>query len=210
MGVSDFTVAVATFGEQSWSDLAHERAIPSAAAQGVEVVHVHGETLHGARNAALDLVSTPWVVYCDADDELEAGYVETMAAASGDLRVPRVRYARDGVAGDPEFPRVAGHRHDCTGDCLPEGNWIIVGAAVRVDMLRSVGGWEAWPWSEDWALWARCWKAGAVIERVPRAIYRAYVRRDSRNRAPDQTLKRRVHRDIHAAVFGEQHEEVAA
>jgi glycosyltransferase involved in cell wall biosynthesis len=192
----DVTVAVATYGDQSWLELASERAVPSAAALNVPVVHVHGNSLHEARNTALDVVATEWVVYLDADDELEPGYFDAMAAAEADLRAPAVSYVRRGRPDPARMPRVSGHRHDCTAGCLEWGNWLVIGTAAQTEMLRAVGGWRDFPWSEDWDLWVRCWQAGATIEPVPKAVYRAHVRHDSRNRAPAHAAKMEAHRMI--------------
>jgi hypothetical protein len=197
---SDVTVAVATFGASAWQTLAETRAIPTAAALGVAVVHVHAATLHDARNGALAQVITPWVIHLDADDELEPGYLTALAAAAADVRAPAVRYVyRSGVAAAPAMPRVAGHRHACGAPCLPQGNWVVVGAAVRADMVRAVGGWRDFSWSEDWDLWLRCHLAGASFEAVPAAIYRAHVRPDSRNRHQPREAKLAAHRAIAAA-----------
>lgn len=192
----DVTVAVATYGDRAWIDLASRRAVPSALALNVSVVHAHGDTLHEARNAALDRVETEWVIHLDADDELEPGYVDAMARGAADLRVPSVRYVHGGRAGTPRVPRVAGHRHACVADCLAYGNWLVIGSAVRADLLRAVGGWRDFPWSEDWDAWVRCWLAGATVEPAPDAVYRAHVRHGSRNRAPLRAEKLEAHRMI--------------
>ena len=207
----DLTVAVATYGGASWIGLAERRAIPSATAQGVPVVHVHANTLLAARNQCLDQVTTEWIVHLDADDELELGYVAAMATGIADVRAPSVRYVQHlprltsgrgqrSVRPSPvRVPTVAGHTHTCQPECLAYGNWIVVGAAARVDVLRKVGGWRDFPWSEDWDLWARCWLAGATIEPIPSAIYRAYVRRDSRNRSATRDERLAAHRAIATA-----------
>ena len=135
----DVTIAVATFGDEAWSELARRRAIPSAAQFGVPVVHVHADTLHDARNQAVDRVETEWVVHLDADDELEIDYLDALDAGTADLRAPSVRYVADSFP-DPYVPKVAGHRHDCAAECLPEGNWLVVGSLVRAQMVRDVGG----------------------------------------------------------------------
>lgn len=188
----DVTVCVGTFGDVKWAYLAHERAIPS-----VEVpwIWAHGETLSQARNAALAEVETEWVCFLDADDELTPGYFEAMERGSADVRGPMARY----VVGKRKKlwqPRVAGHYHDCAADCLPEGNWLLVGAVARTDLLKEVGGWDEWPVYEDWALWLKCWKAGASFELIKDAIYQAHARPDSRNRAPSTSFKNDVHREI--------------
>lgn len=196
----DVTVAVATFGAEHWRQLAHDRAIASVTALGLRYVHAHSDTLHDARNAGLDLVDTEWVIHLDADDELEPGYVEAMAAGTADVRVPSVRYVSPAsLPTRQRMPRVAGHTHACVGDCLAFGNWIVIGAAVRTELVRKVGGWRDFPWSEDWDVWVRCWLAGATFEAVPAAVYRAHVRRDSRNRGLPQTDRLAAHRAIAVA-----------
>lgn len=195
----DVTVVCATFGSMEWAKLAWERAIPSAEAVGVpakRILHAHADTLHEARNAGLASVETKWVAFLDADDALEPGYFEYMNSATADLRVPSVRYIRNGRAGVPKMPRVWGHEHDCTADCLPEGNWLVIGTVARTELVQQVGGFNDFPLYEDWDLWVRCWKAGATIEAVPNAVYRAHVRADSRNRAPAPDAKLAAHRAI--------------
>lgn len=199
----DVSVVVGTFGTDDWIDLAEARAKPSAEQLGVPVLHVHGPSLHEARNAALVAVTTEWVIHLDADDELEAGYVTAMEQGAADLRAPAVRYVQDGRAPrEPYVPRVAGHHHDCTADCLPAGNWLVIGTAVRADLVRAVGGWRDWMVYEDWDLWMRCWLAGATLEALPAAVYRAHARPESRNRAPSIAEKNRVHHAIVNANLG--------
>lgn len=199
----DVTICVATFGSATWKQLAHDRAIPSAVTQA-PVVYVHDDSLHGARNAALQQVRTEHVVFLDADDELQPGYIDAMATGTADVRAPAVSYVKpSGRARDPYVPRVAGHRHDCGGECLPEGNFIVIGACVRTRVLRDVGGFEPWPMYEDWAAFARCWQAGATVETIPAAVYRAHVRTDSRNRAPGPQERDDAHWAIHRAIWPE-------
>lgn len=193
----DVTIVVATFGDDLWWELAEARAMPSARAQGVEPVHVHAQTLQRARNRALEQVRTEWICYLDGDDELEAGYLDAMARGTADLRAPAVRYMMRGAARGPAaLPRVAGHEHDCTADCLAWGNWLVIGTLARTQLVRDVGGWNGYDWSEDYDLWVRCWKAGATIEAVPDAVYRAHMRLNSRNRGPARDQRLAAHRAI--------------
>lgn len=200
----EVTICVGTYGSGKWADLARERAIPSAEVERVPVIHAHAESLAEARNAALWEVQTEWVIHLDADDELERGYVEAMSKGTADLRAPSVRYRRKHHPKDrlPGMPRVAGHSHDCTPECLGEGNWLVIGTCAKTNLLKDVGGWEEWPIYEDWALWLRCWKAGVSIEAVPEAIYCAYVNFESRNRAADIRFKNKVHYQIVEAILG--------
>lgn len=201
----DVTVVVCTWEGPGWRHLAgtRSRAITSAQAAGADdvvVVHLNRDDAAAARNLALDQVQTGWVVYLDADDELEPGYLAALTGGTADLRAPAVRYVRHPADHTPAaVPRVSGHDHACSGDCLPYGNWLVVGTLVRADLLRKVGGWRDFPWSEDWDLWLRCHLAGATIEAIPTAVYRAYVRFNSRNRAASKAARLAAHRAIAAA-----------
>lgn len=190
----DVTVVVATFGDESWQHLALARAVPSVTDH--EVVTVHGESLHDARNMGLSQVETEWVCFLDADDELEPGYFDAMNGGTADVRAPRVRYGSGNSFGQPKTLNVWGHSHVCTAECLDDGNWMVVGSLVRADMVRAVGGWRDFSWSEDWDLWLRCRAAGATFETVENAVYRAHVRPDSRNRGATRAAKLTAHRAI--------------
>lgn len=181
----DCTVVVATFGDDpKWPELAQSRAIPSAEALGVPVIWHHGTCLSDARNGGLAQVTTEHIVTLDADDELEAGYMDAMAAATADVRAPAHRFFWQGRAQKVKVPKVAGHhRHQgyCTGECLPEGNWVGVGACWRTDLLQSIG-WEEVAYAEDWLVVSRAWLGGAKIEAVPKAVYRVHISPKSRMR----------------------------
>jgi len=189
------TVCVATFGDRCWIETA-QRAIASARCAGATaVVHHHGATLAKARNACANLAATEWLVYLDADDELRPGYLEAMARASADLRAPVVECVKGRRRLRPYMPQVSGHRHACTADCLRDGNWLLIGTAVRAEKARQIR-WREFRVYEDWDFFQRCWLAGATVEPVPAAIYRMYWRRDSRNHAPPMHEKDQVHREI--------------
>lgn len=192
------TVCVATFGDRAWIKTA-ERALASAHRAGATaVVHRHGQTLAKARNACANLAETEWLVYLDADDELRPGYLEAMAAAQADLRAPAVECIKGHRRLRPYMPKVWRHHHECSAECLREGNWLLVGTAVRAAMARAIR-WREFSVYEDWDFFQRCWLSGATVQPVPEAIYRMYWRPDSRNHAPPMAAKDRVHREIVAA-----------
>lgn len=193
----DVTVVVATYGAMTWSTLA-QRALNSIPDEVPRVhIHLRDGQLHEARNHGLDHVSTEWVCFLDADDELEPGYLDQMALGSADVRAPAVRYVRHPAAkASARVPKVAGHVHDCTAECLQWGNWLIIGSLVRTEMVRVIGGFTNDEWSEDWRLWSRCWQLGATFEAIPAAVYRAHVRMDSRNRKPRREVKLAAHQRI--------------
>jgi len=183
---SGVTVVVATFGDPKWTDVADRFAIPSADISAADhVVYVHGDTLHGARNEALSEVTTPYVIFLDADDRITPGYVEAMLrcvqTSHGDMHVcaPMVQYCRPDGASEPAHPRVAGHTHRvCRPSCLIQGNWIVIGAMATTALVRAVGGFKDFGY-EDWALWVACYQAGAKFHHS-RAVYQANIRAGSR------------------------------
>jgi glycosyltransferase involved in cell wall biosynthesis len=196
------TVVVATYGDDPlFPQLARDRAIPSAEAQGVPVIHSHCRTLAEARNAGLAQVETEWVVHLDADDELEPGYMAAMAKGTADVRAPAVRMVSASYQGEPFVPNVYGHRHQCEAACLRWGNWLVVGACARTELLQDIG-WEEFGWSEDWAIWARAYVAGASFETIRQAVYRSYRRRGSRNHVGHASVMY-WHRQIEKEIWGQ-------
>jgi glycosyltransferase involved in cell wall biosynthesis len=197
----EMTVCVATYGGLGWRVLA-ERAVASAQDQA-RVIAYHGQTLAQARNVCLAKASTPYVIFLDADDELEPGYVKEMQQGTADIRAPLVRaiFGRRSIR--PRAWKVMFHSHKCSGDCLPDGNWLPIGCAARTKLLRSVGGFDEYPLYEDWAIWLKCWKAGASFEQLKGPIYRAYRNDDSRNRSGEAYLNRKQwHNKIVADIIG--------
>lgn len=148
------------------------------------------DSLQEARNQPALAASTEWLCFLDADDELDARYVEAMLAGSGDIRQPATLGVVDGVEDD--FPVVIPRRP------LAVSNFVVVGAFVRTELFQRVGGFDDFTAFEDWDLWRRCVNEGAVIVPVPEAIYRIHVRPGSRNsldepgaRAAYQAIRKR-------------------
>lgn len=174
------SVVIATYGEESWRDLALERAFPSAKDQGAhEIIVGHDDTLTigPVRNVLAGKASGDWLCFLDADDELAPGYLDAMRRAyerereptlpDGLLLTPAVQYVRKGRTDRPVFldRRIP----------LAQDNWLVVGTLVSRRMFDLVGGFGDYPHGfEDWSLWAKCEKAGARIVKVQEAIYRAY------------------------------------
>lgn len=172
-------IVVATFGNRDrWKGLArkalastHNQTEPPDA-----VVWWHGEGLQDARNLGAAHIDTDWLIFLDADDELDVGYVAAMKAASGDIRRPStLGVYSDGT--EDEEPVLIPAR----GDGLDTGNYIVIGAMVRASLFHAVGGFDDYPILEDWDLWRRMVKAGAIIGDAPDAVYRVGVREGSRN-----------------------------
>lgn len=169
-------VIIPVFGDPAyWTPLA-DRAAASAENQTVkpEVVMIsRAHDLKTARNSAAEVCDSEWLVFLDADDELDPNYLEAMLNASGDIRQPATLGVVDGKE-DP-FPVVLPAKP------LIEGNYIVIGAMVRREEFILAGGFRDYPIYEDWDLWIRLVLRGASVQSVPAAIYRVHVREDSRN-----------------------------
>lgn len=183
------SIVIGTYGDVWWSDLANERALPSALAQGVEVVHEHGESLVSARNNAAETATGDYLVTLDADDQLAPGYVEAILKGSADLRSPAIQYV---YPDREEPPKLLAPKN------LRRGNYLPIGTAIRRALFMEAGGFKDYPAYEDWDLWVRCFLRGASIEQIPEAVYRAWWSPNGRNNLTQQqaiNLIRRMRRD---------------
>ena len=178
--MNDVTILIATHGEHRWSELAQERAFPSAQEQDCQVVHIHrsDESLASVRNFLLNTVTTEWVTFLDADDELEPGYVDALLAAKGDIRAPGVRYVLPSQDPDTFFQSPV---QNLAGTNLDMMNYCVIGSMVRTAAVREAGGFWEEPAYEDWSLFRRMWMLGAVVTHTPEAVYRVHVSQESRN-----------------------------
>ena len=172
MATETATVIVATFGDQAWRDIAERRAIPSANAQGHPVIAHHGHTLHGARNDAAWQADTDWLIFHDADDEWEPGFVDAMLAGSADLRGPRMVEV---------YPSGYRREVDLTGRDIERVNPLPISTAIRRELFWSIGGFRPWRAWEDWALWLTAVRRGATYEHIPGAVQLLHISRGSRN-----------------------------
>jgi len=175
-------IVVATFGDVKWIDKAKE-AIVSAENQTLKpdrVIHHHAESLAEARNKAAYMVSTDWLIFLDADDTLDENYVRSMMEPGEDAGVADLRQ-----------PSTLGVYPDGTTDDEPvliperpilQSNYLVIGTMCRRDQFLDVGGFDSYfPVLEDWDLWIRMIKAGAIVGKRPEAIYRVGVNPQSRN-----------------------------
>lgn len=197
------SIVVTTYGDESWKETAHKRALPSTEGQGAyEVIYKHYKKLEigPARNKAALAAEGEWLLFLDADDELQEGYVEGMTAAICDERRPEpallqpaVRYIRKGMMQNPIMIPMK----DLSSD-----NYLVIGTVLRRKLFLQVGGFNDYPHGfEDWSLWAKCWKAGAKVFPVPRAIYNAYINPQSKHR---QMWRNRAHQvETHLRVQAE-------
>jgi glycosyltransferase involved in cell wall biosynthesis len=206
----NIAVIVATYGSPEW-DVRGDRAAGllhvSQATDATYRTHLDYGTLAQSRNyaAARALQDDPdaWLCFVDADDELAPGYLAAMRAAERDPRsllVPRIQYVRGRRVDEPKYPAM---RPGADEHSLEDGNWCVIGTLIHGSLFREVGGFEEWPMYEDWALWARAWKAGAQLVRVPEAVYVAHVNPRGRNHEGGRNAKVAAHAAIKRAVFPE-------
>jgi glycosyltransferase involved in cell wall biosynthesis len=196
------SIIIATYGEEIWSELAHERALPTAQAEdALEVLIGHDPdgTIAGVRNALASNASGKWLCFLDADDELAPGYLQAMERADrgpGYLLTPSVQQIRNQRETAPFF------FPECS---LETGNWLIVGTLVERTLFHEVGGFGEFPHGlEDWVMWAKCVKAGAQIVKVPEAIYRAHYNKSSKHHqlARNRRQYMRFYEEARVSVWG--------
>lgn len=186
----DVTILIGTYGDERWRRMGlrnhdlHRERFPDVP---IALRHSDGD-LADARNEALaladeHLLGRGWLCFLDADDELEPGYFDAMAAASGndadELLAPAVRY------GPGTQPMVFRDRN------IDRINPCVIGTLIHRDMFDYAGGfWHERAW-EDWSLFRRAWLRGARIVHVEDAVYRAnstLAGRNSRVRQANQLL----------------------
>ena len=201
------SVLIATYGEDSWRDLAWSRAWPSCQEQGaLEVLMFHDPegTIASVRNELARHAKGEWLLFCDADDELAPGYLSAMKRVLEQeslggwlLLTPAVSMIRKGKEGSPSF-------FD-RGIPLSEDNWLVVGTLIQRELFKEVGGFSEYPHGfEDWSLWAKAWQAGAKIIKVPDAIYRYHVNPQSKHKQGwrDRKWQVEMHNKVRAELFG--------
>lgn len=201
---SDICVVITTFGTSEWEMRGEITRVKTREAQTVQpyVLHWHepAVTLSEARNNAVAHLDTDdvydhleWIVFLDADDELDPYFTQALAAydGPGEILQTCVQGFVDVVVQegcfsssmrrewlDP-FPML--HRQKWP---LHRQNYLTIGSPIRRDMFNEVGGFDEWPVLEDWALWLKCDKAGAQFDEIPDAIY--YINDDhTRSRTLD-------------------------
>lgn len=174
----DVGIVVATYGSDIWKEKA-KTAVLSAQNQTVqsEVIHHHAQNLARARNEGASMISSEYIIFLDADDSLDENYVKEMIVQIDDS--------------DLRQPSTLGVYPDNTEDDCPvliparsllESNYLVIGTMCRRDQFLDAGGFdETFPVLEDWDLWVRMWKNGAIIGARPKAIYRVGVHPNSRN-----------------------------
>jgi len=202
----NIAVCIGTFGDEAvWGPLA-QRAMDSVSRQTIRpawCVHSHRRTLQEARNAAANptwpssglppcFAEAEWLCFLDADDELDPGYLEAMAAAvdglDGDWLVQPATLGVHPDGREDDHPVLIPRKR------LVDGNYLVVSTLIRTEQFHRLGGFGNWPIYEDWDLWLRATRDGARVVSVPDAVLRVHVNPNSRNGGNRDTHVRYYHK----------------
>jgi GT2 family glycosyltransferase len=156
-----------------------------------------------ARNEALRLCNSEWLVYLDSDDLLPEGYVERLLAEAR-LRALDVAYgdavffgAQEGLLAGEPFDRLT----------LADHNFIHCSALVRREHVLAVGGFKSAMAGgyEDWELYMSLYELGSSFGYVQGVAlrYRRHGQIESRNIAAGKSGEalRELVRGLHPRVF---------
>ncbi len=179
--MSTVGVVIGTYGDAKWVAKA-KGAIVSVQAQTCapdDWIQIHGATLADARNKGAKILGTDYLIFLDADDELDSRYVEEMRNAMVFSSIADTIYRpitqgihEDGTIEEPRMiPRTDLKRQNC----------IVIGAMCPSHAFFEVGGFDEWPIMEDWSLWRKLVAKGCDVKDVEHAIYKIHVLPHSRN-----------------------------
>lgn len=174
----DVTVIIPVCGDINYWKPLYERAQNSVLNQTKKSKYCiisFANDLQSARNTTGNQAHTKWILFCDADDELYENYIEEMLKCEGDIIVPSAhRYFADGTIDKS-------NKWYEPKDLLTCGNFIVIGAMIRADLFRKLGGFKNLQALEDYDFFLRAEESGAKFTHCPKAIYKINVRENSRN-----------------------------
>lgn len=175
-------IVIATFGSNEWSEagdwLCAEIQKQTVVPPLIRVHLPHGSLVE-ARNEGIRIAlndpawsDTTWLVFVDADDELDPFFVEELLAYDGDADILQtaVRGFLDDENGNRSWldPVPVLHKQKYP---LIRQNFLTIGSPVRVSLLRQIGGFDEFPVLEDWALWLKAYNHGAEFDELYDAVY---------------------------------------
>lgn len=182
-GPETVSVLICTYGPDraKWSRFA-ERArasVEKQTRQPDQLIEMHHDSgmLHEVRNAAAAAARTDAIIFLDADDELDPGYVEAMMAGTGDIRYPLVqRLCEETGQWIDKAPRAFPKK------TILLANFLVVSSMMPRETFLAAGGFEDYPALEDWSLFINLIQRWHLKpELCPGAILHYHVRADGRN-----------------------------
>lgn len=164
------SVVMATYGddwlvEHKNDILWAKQSVERQTRRGVELVRVHGPSLHEARNSGAMQANGDRLVFLDADDWLSNDFCEKIIEPE-DVLQPYTKYVKSQYESIETTASYLEPR-----ESLLDGNHLIVGCPVNRELFLDVGGFDDWPIYEDWALWLKMKKAGATFGRTTGVYY---------------------------------------
>lgn len=175
-------------------------AVPVAPQEGVRVVRAPERlTLGASRNFVLGAVSTPFVVFWDADDVM---LPETLSTLRRTLdRSPEAILAAAAIVEGPDrphhWPRGMSRRLAARGTLFAvvhavSSQFPTMGAAMlRTAVVRDAGGFADAHAGEDWALGVSlAFRGRIVLDRHPGRVYRQWHGTISSRSGPSEFVRR--------------------
>lgn len=178
--MSTFGVVVAYYGDEKWRTLANRAGNSAYNAGASEVVLMNGKNLAESRNTGALHLSTDYITFLDADDELHAMYFTALATYvepdKKHLYKPQTLGAHpDGTYDkEPAFIR--------SGTSLYKSNSLVIGTTMRLSDFHETTGFDPELEAlEDWDLFLRLHRDGAEIIECTGMIYIVSVGLGGRN-----------------------------
>lgn len=131
------------------------------------------------RNRALKLVDTDFVAFLDDDDELLPQHLQVLEDWQKDTDADLVYPWYEGINQNlwPWKPLGRPFDDELRDYICNVGNFIPITCLVRVSLLRAVGGFQSFTWSdpenpcEDWATWVAMLHGGAKFSHCPQITW---------------------------------------
>lgn len=172
-------------------DGSHDNSIEVARRYPVRVIAQTNQGVSAARNRGAAECTGSFIMFLDADDVLEANYIETCLQALA-AAPPHVAYAYTGMRYFGAEARVWGSRPFVPRTLL-RWNYVHASALIRHGVFRESGGFDTrWRLGhEDYELWIRLLKMGHHGVLVPEPLLR-YRRHDSSRNTLTKAQVRRL------------------